>query len=63
LENTTSIGANLTAELQALGLSIGPIGFKVLDLKTAFQLGTFPPIFNKTFPLLGFNSQNVTATV
>jgi hypothetical protein len=63
LENTTSIGANLTAELQALGLSIGPIGFKVVDIKTNLQLGTFPPLFNKTFPLLGFNTQNVTATV
>jgi hypothetical protein len=63
LHNDTAIGANLTAELQALGLSIGPIGGFLFDTKGAIQLGTFPPLFNKSLPLLGFNSHTISATV
>jgi hypothetical protein len=63
LSNNTAIGANLTAEVQALGLKIGPIGGFLFDTKGAIQLGTFPPLFNQSFPLQGFNSHNINATV
>jgi hypothetical protein len=63
LQNDTAIGANLTAEVQALGLSIGPIGGFLFDTKGAIQLGTFPPLFNQTVSLQGFNSHTINATV
>ncbi|WP_143278178.1 hypothetical protein [Bradyrhizobium sp. UFLA03-84] len=64
LTNNTSLGATMNASITALALSVSHIGsFTAFKAGTTVQLGTFPPIYNKTFALNGFGQQTVTQTV
>ncbi len=64
LTNNTSLGASMNASITALALSVSHIGsFTAFKAGTTVQLGTFPPIYGKTFALNGFGQQTVTQTV
>jgi len=64
LTNNTSLGVTANAGITALALSVQSIGsFTAFKASTNIQLGTFPPIFSKSFDLNGFNHQTVTQTV
>ncbi|MGE5157170.1 MAG: hypothetical protein ACM3OF_03385, partial [Gemmatimonas sp.] len=64
LTNNTSLGASMNASITALALSVPHIGsFTAFKAGTTVQLGTFPPIYSKTFALNGFGQQSVTQTV
>jgi hypothetical protein len=64
LKNDTSVGSTLNASITALAISVSHIGsFTAFKHGTNIQLGTFPPIYSKSFDLKGFNTQTVTQTV
>jgi hypothetical protein len=64
VKNQTSVGADVNGSITVLAFSLLSF-FNV----TAFhksggaQIGTFPPVYNKSFNLQGFNTQTVHQTV
>ena len=64
LSNKTSVGADVTGSITVLGFSLLSV-FNIAAFKQSgnLQLGTFPPVYSKSFSLQGFNTNTVHQTV